>query len=882
MAIITKLKPHLDKIILGLVLIVLFYKNFTPGTWLLGWDNLAPELNIWLNLKRSFLAVWQEYQGLGLVGGMGHATEIIRQVILLPFILILPNNLIRYFWQFLMLAFGVFSLNFGLKKIFHLSKTASLLGSLFYLLNFGTIQYFWVPFEPFSTFWGFFPSLFFVLLNYLKNPNRKNLIYFTLINFLAIPSFYVQTIFIVYFVCFFLILLSHFIINFKKLSFKLYGTALLVVFLLNSFWFLPSLYFLKNDSYNTTQAYGNIMSNQETFDRNQNHGTIADFLLLKNYYYDFPKGESSTLMAPWNSHFSNQYNLICGYFVSLFIIIGLISLLIKFKQKSPLKLSLLLIFFLCSIALLSATPIFSQINYLIRQIPIINQIFRSPWTKFLVPTAFIFSVILSIGLEASFKFLAKIKYSPHFSKIILSFIFLFCLFDFSFPVFQGQFFYSEMKNKLPSDYSELFSFFKKVPSTARIMNLPQGSFWGWTSYRWGVIGSGFLWYGLDQPVLDRAFDVWNLKNETYYWELISALQQKNPQAVKSIIDKYSIEYVVFDKSVYFPDEKIYGKLASPSLDLLYQIDGLTLAKNIGSIYIFKYQHPTQIYSTNSIDNTTPIAHFDPKFQPQYLPSSTADIIYPFEHSSIQEPQINQVLTDDKFYFHFENKQSHISLGFNFPELTFNQDYLLKIESKNSNGQTPVISAFDNYLHYYFFRTQIKTSSDWQTTWILIPKMEKSPFNTGLTLMIDNPSFNQTPSINDVKNPEIYPYQNNVSIIDNYQSPQNNYIESASNIFYYRLKLNQNQDNYLVLPQSFDKSWIAFYFDGFKPVFLKNHVLINKWANGWEISTELKSPASVNIYLVFWPQILEFLGFGFTLITLVCVCKRAKTEYFLKK
>ncbi|MDD3002624.1 MAG: hypothetical protein PHS06_02005 [Candidatus Shapirobacteria bacterium] len=872
MAFIAKLKPHWDKIFLSLVLFFLFYKNFTPNTWLIGWDNLVPELNIWLNLKRSFLAVWQEYQGLGLVGGMGHATEIIRQIILLPFILILPHNLIRYLWQFLMLTLGVFSLNFGLKKIFHLSKISSLLGSFFYLLNFGTIQFFWVPFEPFSTFWGFFPALFFVLFNYLKNPNRKNLIYFTLINFLAIPSFYVQTIFIVYIICLFLILLSHFIINFRKLSFKLYSTAILIIFLLNSFWFLPSIYFLKNDSHNTTQAYGNIMSNQETFDRNQNHGTISDFLLLKNYYYDFPKGENSTLMSPWASHFSNQYYLIYGYFVSIFIIIGLISLFTKSNQKPSLKLSLLLIFFLCSIALLSSTPIFSEINYCIRQIPIINQIFRSPWTKFLVPTVFVFSVLLSIGLENSFKFLTKIKYSPKFSKIIISFIFLFCLFSFSFPIFQGQFFYSKMKNELPSKYSELFLFFKEIPSTARIMNLPQGSFWGWTNYRWGSVGSGFLWYGLNQPILDRAFDVWNLKNETYYWELTSAIQQKNPLAIKSIFDKYSIEYVIFDDDVFFPDEKIYGKLVSPSLDLLSQIDGLILIKTIGSIYIFQYQLPTQIYSTNSINNTPSIAHFNPNFQPQNIPPSNT-AIYPNEHSSVQNPQLNQNTENNQIYFHFQNKQSHNYLTFNFSNLTFDQDYLLKIESRNLSGQTPIIASFDNYLHFYFSKNQLKTSSDWQTTWILIPKMEKSPFNTGLIVMIDNPSFNQKFSINDVKSPQIYPYQNNIPVIENYQSPQNKYFESKSNIFYYYLKLNQDQDNYLVLPQSFHKGWIAFYFNGFKPVFLKNHTLINDWANGWEIPKNYDP--SPTIYFLFWPQILEFIGFILLIPTFIFVFKKSK-------
>ena len=871
MFLITKLKTNFDKIILALVLIVLICQNFTPNTWLIGWDNLLPELNIWLNLKRSFLAVWQEYQGLGLVGGMGHATELIRQLIILPFSLILPHNLIRYFWQFLMLIFGTFSFNFGLKKILHFSKTSSLLASLFYLLNFGTIQYFWVIFEPFATFWGFFPALFFLLWNYLKNPNRKNLIYLCLINFLSIPSFYVQTIFIVYLICLSIILFSHLIFNLKNFSLKLYSSILLIIFLLNSFWLLPFFYYLKNDVQNTTQAYGNLMANQETFDRNQNRGTIYDFLLLRNYYFDLPK-DQNTLMSPWFSYFSNQYNLICGYFVSLFIIIGLFYTILRFKQKSSIKLSLILIFIISAIALLSATPFFSEINYFVRQIPLINQIFRSPWTKFLVPTIFVFSVFLAFGLEAIFNFFKKIKYHPIISKSLISFIFIFALFKFIFPVFQGQFLSPQIKQKIPKEYFELFTFFNQISPTAKIMNLPQGFFWGWTNYRWGVRGSGFIWYGLNQPILDRAFDVWNLKNENYYWELISAIQQKNPHAINNIIDKYSIEYIIFDKSIYFPDEKIFGKLATPEQDILNQITNLKLVKNIGSIYIYHNQNPTKIFTTNNLDNSLPVAHFNPNFQPQILPSSDS-VIYPLEHGSLKGPEIIKVNTDNELYFKLQNKQSHNLLGFNFIDLKFDQDYILKIQYRNHSGQTPVISTFDNHSHYYFFKNQLKKSTDWQTTWFLIPKMEKFSFDTGLTVLFDNPSFNQINSINDIKNPEIYPYQNNIALIENYQPTANNYLESKSNIFFYKTKINQNDNSYIVLPQSFHQGWTAFYFKGLKPIFLKDHVLINNWANGWQLPPELTSDGlKSEIYIVFWPQIFEFLGFILLLPALIWILK----------
>src|SRR5436190_2147945 len=33
---------------------LLFVTNYTPHTFVVGWDNMYPELNFWLNIKRAF------------------------------------------------------------------------------------------------------------------------------------------------------------------------------------------------------------------------------------------------------------------------------------------------------------------------------------------------------------------------------------------------------------------------------------------------------------------------------------------------------------------------------------------------------------------------------------------------------------------------------------------------------------------------------------------------------------------------------------------------------------------------------------------------------------------------------------------------------------
>src|SRR3989338_6712959 len=95
-------------LVLVILLITVFiaFKNYTPNTFLTGWDNLHPEFNFKLNIERSLNAVWQEYQGLGLLGGMGHAADLPRQLFLWGASVFIPISFVRYFWTFLMLFIG--------------------------------------------------------------------------------------------------------------------------------------------------------------------------------------------------------------------------------------------------------------------------------------------------------------------------------------------------------------------------------------------------------------------------------------------------------------------------------------------------------------------------------------------------------------------------------------------------------------------------------------------------------------------------------------------------------------------------------------------------------------------------------------------------------
>jgi hypothetical protein len=886
-----------------------------------------PEFNISMNLKRSLFAVWQEYQGLGLVGGMGHATDLIRQVIILPFVLILPSSLIRYLWHFSMLVLGTLGVYFGLKKIFLNHKSyfvyPPIVGALFYLLNFGTIQYFWVPLESFSAFWGFFPWLIFSLWDYLAKPSRLTFTQLVLFNLLAIPSFYVQTIFIVYMLCLFLILLSHFLTNYR-LPITHYLKSILIILTLNSFWLLPFFYFLSGNLHNPVAGIGNFMSSEESFMRNQKRGYISDFLLLRGYYYDFP-GLSGDLMTPWTTHFSNILYLIPGYLLSVFVIIGLVYSLTQFKK--PISLGLSLLFLLSCLALLSATPPFSFINSLIRQSSLLNQVFRAPFTKFIVPTIFTFSILSAFGFQSLITIATKLKYSPRYFSLFLFTGYLVLITTFSFPVFKGNFFYSKMRQQVLPQYFKLFEYLKTQPKTARIANLPQGSFWGWTQYRQGVHGSGFLWYGVEQPILDRAFDAWNLKNEQYYWELNTALIQQDPVILSQIFSKYSVEFVLFDDNVFFPEEKIYSKQALATKNLLPQVPGLKLDHQFGSIQLYRYSHPTKPYLISSPANISvpEFIYTDKAYSDfsDYISNSKASTIFPFSlftnrlqseldfHPSIQSnnliistPSQNITLplndiynqsseisplitpyqqtlgTKSNPFYHLSNLNNHHVIAWNFPSAPLNQAYLIKVNYRHLQGLPLTLSVNSDNLSSKYFNTRLGKSSQWQTAWFTLPPSQSSGSSTGFTIVFDNSSLSYQPTVNDIKSVSIYPI-NLDSVISSHTPLTSNlshsrtYLSEKSLIFLHLITLTSGNSTHLVLPQSYDPGWLAFYFQGFKPIFLQNHGLINNWANGWQIPTNLTNyQLPITVYIIFWPQLLEFMGLALTLITFFRFTRRS--------
>ena len=394
-----------------------------------------------------------------------------------------------------------------------------------------------------------------------------------------------------------------------------------------------------------------------------------------------------------------------------------------------------------------------------------------------------------------------------------------------------------------------------------------------------------------------------MKNEQYYWELDQALQKNDPALLSQILKKYSIEYILFDNNIYFPDEFIYSKLALSTSQLLNQTPGIKLEKQFGQISLYRtlvttspflLQNPTttsttgflfedvifqqhQDYITSTASNSLdyPFLNlFANRLQSEFpflinLDNDTLTITRQSDHSKISLPldnSANLIKTTSQPPVLLSNQHNSQLLAFNFPNASLGKSYLVKVDYQYLTGLPLTIAINSDNHQYQYLYTRLDKNSGHQTAWFILPAHETYDFNQGITVLFNNNSLNNLPTQNKIFDVNLYPIPY-YDLIQQSTPPSDTVstrtdLSYKNHLFYYRVSLAPpfGSSPYLVLPQSFSPGWLAFYFQGAKPVFLTNHLLVNNWANGWE----LPDTVNKNIYILFWPQLLEFIGFAFLL------------------
>jgi hypothetical protein len=660
--------------LLFLLVLVLMSANFSPGTFLSGWDNLHPEFNPLMNLERAWQSAWQEYQGLGLLAGMAHGADLFRQLIFLPLTLLLSAELFRYVWHFLMILTGVLS-SFYLFK-FLLKKQSSqnllaFLGASFYLLNFGTVQNFYVSFEPFAAFYAFLPLLLLFLFKILYEKDlKKNLLIFFVLSILSSSMFYVQTIFVVYFAVIGLLFFIYFLQN--KHQWKKVLSLFAMILVINAFWLLNVAHFTINNSALLADSKGKAMSNEVLSLKNQAFADFSHLAKLQGFWLgetDFDQfGNAVYLFDAWKTHFSYRLVNVLAFIFFALMILGIWQL---FRRKVKHRFFILGGFLLSLwMMALHAFPFSILTRFIERIFPLFDEMFRINFTKWVVPYSLFYSLLLTFGLVFIFTVLKK-----RLLNVLFGLAFFGSLIFYSWPSFQGHFFYERLRVKIPEAYFELFTYFKnEVPVSSRLANLPQHSFYSWQWNDWGYRGSGFLWYGIKQPILDRAFDVWSENDERYYWQLQTALDKKDVKMLENIFSQYDVDYLLLDTSIVnrntakpFDYQALKELLAGSSrLNLVKEFDFLSLYSFIDTENSREKDFISLYQNLPIINNSYKHSWSDQAFIDfhDYLsvnknPAKNAEIIYPFASLFTNHAQkdLEFKLSEDQQFFYLQSLKS---------------------------------------------------------------------------------------------------------------------------------------------------------------------------------------------------------------------------------
>ncbi len=535
--------------ILALILIdlVVLLTNYTPGTWLIGWDNVMPELNINLNFKRALFALWQDYRGLGLVDGMAHTANLMHTAYIAILSIVLPQNLLRYVFIMLTHLMGGIGMYWLIGKLTK-QRIPAFLGALFYMFNLGVIQMYFAPLEVFTMHFTALPLVILTLLRALEKPRYGRLGLFFLTSFLMTPQSFVPTVFIAFCILFGFIMLQDFI---SARDIKKTSIIILLFFAANAFWLLPYVYSVKYSASEIPKTKINQYSSEEIFYRNKEYGNIGEVLLLKGFMLNTPEIDTQTneyipLMGKWDTH--SKKPLYIGIFTIL-LLIGFGGVLTGFRDKKKILIPFGASWLVALFFLANDTAVLESMNIWVRSVfPLIGEAFRFPFTKFITLFSFCLSIFIAYGIYGILS-LVSFKKIWNYTALVFGFMMIAYI---AYPVFGGQFFSPLLRLRIPNEYFETISYFKNIDHDKRIAILPAESFWNWEYRSWGHRGSGFLWYGIPQPILIRPFDPWSTRNEQFYNELHYAFQQRNSDLLDDVLRKYAIEYLVLDSTVINP------------------------------------------------------------------------------------------------------------------------------------------------------------------------------------------------------------------------------------------------------------------------------------------------------------------------------------------
>ncbi len=236
---------------------------------------------------------------------------------------------------------------------------------------------------------------------------------------------------------------------------------------------------------------------------------------------------------------------------------------------------------------------------------------------------------------------------------------------------------------------------------------------------------------------------------------------------------------------------------------------------------------------------------------------------------------------DKQFVRLISQNSSQCIKLSSPHIFDNQGYVMSVLSANISGNLPRTSLYNNGNLIYSDLTTGKKGSLTQTAYIIPPSSESE---VGYDFEFLNSSHTNGVSKNDFYGFSLYPipynYLKSLRLIPNAPEFKQHqaYPVNTEQMLPNHYSVSPQAGGTLTFAQSFDKGWKAYLLPQKNPSWiqrmlpfiygkeLKNHVLLNNWANGWNIQDNLASNS--NVVVVYVPQYLEFGGFLLLILALL--------------
>lgn len=200
---------------------------------------------------------------------------------------------------------------------------------------------------------------------------------------------------------------------------------------------------------------------------------------------------------------------------------------------------------------------------------------------------------------------------------------------------------------------------------------------------------------------------------------------------------------------------------------------------------------------------------------------------------------------------FNSKASENCYNIILPQLFQRYGYFIEIDSKHITGKPLQFAVINNDSRKTEIEYSLPTSASFQKSYIFIPPMKY--YGSGYSLVFNNISIGNIPTVNELKTVTINPFPYEVLTGIRLMAPQGSV--SHNSLFEFTEAFDPGWNAYEVKSTKGLSGMFPFWF-GQK---LHNHVLVNNWANGWEVP-QADNKSHNSIVVVFLPQYLEYAGF----------------------